>query len=121
MVDPHSIIPTSVMSCAISFAPLGRAVCPGARAGFGSLARSRAITRSPRAVLSSVMVVYFQSEVLTVEEEGSTTGSQQHEQGGLDPPAAALRNSSALILASLRAVRAALDPVTAGIPGARQV
>lgn len=100
------------MSCrAISFAPPGRSACAGARA----------VTRSPRAVLSSVMVVYFQSEVLTVEEEGSRTGSQPHGQGALDFPAAALWNSSALGLASLRAVRAALDPVTAGTPGARQV
>lgn len=39
----------------------------------------------------------------------------------LDPVAAALRNASALLLASIKAVTAALGPVVSGETGARKV
>lgn len=76
--------------------------------------------RSPRAILSCVMIVYFESEVLP-REESSTSRNREQGRSTKDPIAATLRNASSLTLASLRAIRASLGPVAAGKPGARKV
>eukprot|EP00903_Cladosiphon_okamuranus_P008385 g8062.t1 len=134
----------------------------------GLIAMPRA-SRSTRAVLSSLMIVYHPDEVLVTEDGGSgaeaasasealsaaasaassTTppsptrmgmgagtsaegvdNAATHEPGGgngnqnkaqkMDPVAAALRNASALLLASIKAVTASLGPVVAGETGARK-
>ncbi|CAM9380192.1 unnamed protein product, partial [Ectocarpus sp. 8 AP-2014] len=82
---------------------------------------------STRAVLSSLMIVYHPGEVLTAEGDDDESGGGEPTpvegvaaKKKLDPVAAALRNASALLLASIKAVTAALGPVVSGEKGARK-
>ncbi|CAN0158629.1 unnamed protein product [Pylaiella littoralis] len=112
---------------ALSVLPRDEALIAMPRASRPLLVSRRAACRSTRAVLSSLMIVYHPSEVLTTEDDGgggdgavegaASSGRGRHK---MDPVAAALRNASALLLASIKAVTASLGPVVAGAAGARK-
>ncbi|CAM9836747.1 unnamed protein product, partial [Laminaria digitata] len=86
---------------------------------------SRRVNEGARgAVLSSTMIVYHQSEVLPPDDDGGVSEGKGIGGGGgggkMDPAAAALRNASALMLASIKAVAASLTSVSAAEAGARK-